>query len=196
MIPALIGSRRRLFVTHAATALDAHGAVVTAGGRVLSVTALGEDIAAARAGAYAAADMISSMANSCGTTSPRHRADEHRRGTGSSRSTRAPRSRLRRRAEPASLAATRAEIQDLDVDEPQVAILMVKSNLPAMERPRPELTERGIRSETRVMSAHREPDVVADYAKNAKLRGIRVIIAGAGCRRRCRASSPPTPSCR
>jgi 5-(carboxyamino)imidazole ribonucleotide mutase len=84
-------------------------------------------------------------------------------------------------AEPASLAATRAEIQELDVDEPQVAILMgSQSDLPAMEKAETELTERGIRSETRVMSAHREPDVVADYAKNAKLRGIRVIIAGAG----------------
>ena len=83
--------------------------------------------------------------------------------------------------EPASLAATRAEIQELAVDEPQVAILMgSKSDLPAMEKAETELTERGIRSETRVMSAHREPDVVADYAKNAKLRGIRVIIAGAG----------------
>ncbi len=30
------------------------------------------------------------------------------------------------------------------------------------------------------MSAHREPDVVADYAKNARMRGLRVIIAGAG----------------
>ncbi len=30
------------------------------------------------------------------------------------------------------------------------------------------------------MSAHRDPDTVADYAKNAKLRGLRVIIAGAG----------------
>jgi len=48
-----------LFVTHAGTALDADGDVVTAGGRVLSVTALGDDIAAARVGAYAAADMIS-----------------------------------------------------------------------------------------------------------------------------------------
>jgi phosphoribosylamine--glycine ligase len=45
-------------VTHAGTAFDADGAVVTAGGRVLSVTALGSDAAAARAGAYAAADMI------------------------------------------------------------------------------------------------------------------------------------------
>jgi 5-(carboxyamino)imidazole ribonucleotide mutase len=32
----------------------------------------------------------------------------------------------------------------------------------------------------RVMSAHREPDVVADYSKNARMRGLRVIIAGAG----------------
>ena len=32
----------------------------------------------------------------------------------------------------------------------------------------------------RVMSAHRDPDTVADYAKNAKMRGLRVIIAGAG----------------
>jgi phosphoribosylaminoimidazole carboxylase PurE protein len=49
-----------------------------------------------------------------------------------------------------------------------------------MEAAEKELTERGIRSEVRVMSAHREPDKVADYAKNAHMRGIRVIIAGAG----------------
>ena len=30
------------------------------------------------------------------------------------------------------------------------------------------------------MSAHRDPDTVAEYAKNARLRGLRVIIAGAG----------------
>ncbi len=45
-------------VTHAGTARDGAGAVLTAGGRVLSVTALGGDIAAARASAYAAAEMI------------------------------------------------------------------------------------------------------------------------------------------
>ncbi len=44
-------------VTHAGTA-DRDGAVVTAGGRVLNVTALGEDRGTARAAAYAAADMI------------------------------------------------------------------------------------------------------------------------------------------
>jgi 5-(carboxyamino)imidazole ribonucleotide mutase len=79
------------------------------------------------------------------------------------------------------LAETAVEITQLDADEPRVAILMgSKSDLPAMERAETELTERGIRSETRVMSAHREPDTVADYAKNARLRGIKVIIAGAG----------------
>ena len=45
-------------VTHAGTGRSRDGAVVTAGGRVLSVTALGGDAAAARAAAYAAADMI------------------------------------------------------------------------------------------------------------------------------------------
>jgi 5-(carboxyamino)imidazole ribonucleotide mutase len=79
------------------------------------------------------------------------------------------------------MSETVAEIEELKVDAPQVAILMgSKSDMPAMEKAEQELTERGIRSETRVMSAHREPDVVADYARNAKLRGLRVIIAGAG----------------
>jgi phosphoribosylamine--glycine ligase len=45
-------------VTHAGTARAPDGAIVTAGGRVLSVTGLGDDPAAARAAAYAAADMI------------------------------------------------------------------------------------------------------------------------------------------
>ncbi len=44
-------------VTHAGTALE-DGNIVTAGGRVLNVTALGEDREAARSAAYAAADQI------------------------------------------------------------------------------------------------------------------------------------------
>jgi phosphoribosylamine--glycine ligase len=48
----------RAEVTHAGTALDGQGDVVTAGGRVLNVTALGADARAARAAAYAAADVI------------------------------------------------------------------------------------------------------------------------------------------
>jgi phosphoribosylaminoimidazole carboxylase PurE protein len=74
-----------------------------------------------------------------------------------------------------------AELEELDVDAPQVGIVMgSKSDLPGMEAAEKELTDRGIRCETRVMSAHREPDKVADYARNARMRGIRVIIAGAG----------------
>ena len=50
-----------------------------------------------------------------------------------------------------------------------------------MEAAEKELIERGIRCEVRVMSAHREPDKVAEYARNAQdARGLRVIIAGAG----------------
>ena len=55
-----------------------------------------------------------------------------------------------------------------------------KSDMAAMEQAEAGAHRAGIRSETRVMSAHRDPDTVADYAKNAKMRGIRVIIAGAG----------------
>jgi phosphoribosylamine---glycine ligase len=47
-----------VWVTHAGTARGADGSIVTAGGRVLGVTGLGADAAAARESAYAAADMI------------------------------------------------------------------------------------------------------------------------------------------
>jgi 5-(carboxyamino)imidazole ribonucleotide mutase len=73
------------------------------------------------------------------------------------------------------------EFDDLDVDAPRVGIVMgSKSDMPVMEKAGQELEERGIRYEIRVMSAHRDPETVADYAKNAKFRGLRVIIAGAG----------------
>jgi len=74
-----------------------------------------------------------------------------------------------------------AEFEDLDVDTPRVGIVMgSKSDMPVMEKAAKELDERGIRNELRVMSAHRDPDDVAEYAKNAQMRGLRVIIAGAG----------------
>ena len=73
------------------------------------------------------------------------------------------------------------ELEEIEVDAPQVGIVMgSKSDLERMEAAEKELIERGIRCEVRVMSAHREPDKVADYARNARMRGIRVIIAGAG----------------
>jgi 5-(carboxyamino)imidazole ribonucleotide mutase len=73
------------------------------------------------------------------------------------------------------------EFAELDVDTPLVGIVMgSKSDMETMEKAGKELEDRGIRYEIRVMSAHRDPDTVADYAKNAKMRGLRVIIAGAG----------------
>ena len=81
--------------------------------------------------------------------------------------------------------STQTEVEtmfdELDVDAPIVGIVMgSKSDMPVMEKAGKELEERGIRYEIRVMSAHRDPEVVADYAKNARMRGLKVIIAGAG----------------
>jgi len=79
------------------------------------------------------------------------------------------------------LAEPAVAFSELEVDAPRVGIVMgSKSDLPVMEAAEKELSDRGIRSEVRVMSAHREPDQVAEYARNAKLRGLRVVIAGAG----------------
>jgi 5-(carboxyamino)imidazole ribonucleotide mutase len=74
-----------------------------------------------------------------------------------------------------------AEFAELDVDTPLVGIIMgSKSDMPEMEKAGEVLAEKGIRYEVRVMSAHRDPDTVSDYCKNARMRGLRVIIAGAG----------------
>ena len=82
---------------------------------------------------------------------------------------------------PMEESEVQAQLDDIDVDAPRVGIVMgSKSDMEAMEKAARELEQRGILHEVRVMSAHREPDVVADYAKNAHMRGLRVIIAGAG----------------
>jgi 5-(carboxyamino)imidazole ribonucleotide mutase len=71
--------------------------------------------------------------------------------------------------------------EGMEVDAPRVGIIMgSESDKPAMEPAGKELKERGIRFEVRVLSAHRDPEAVADYARNAHMRGLRVIIAGAG----------------
>ena len=82
---------------------------------------------------------------------------------------------------PDPLAEAEAQLEAIDVDQPLVGIVMgSKSDMETMEKAAHELEARGILHEIRVMSAHREPDVVAEYAKNARMRGLRVIIAGAG----------------
>jgi phosphoribosylaminoimidazole carboxylase PurE protein len=82
---------------------------------------------------------------------------------------------------PVTQTAVEDEFAGLDVNTPQVGIVMgSKSDMPVMEKAARELDDRGILNELRVMSAHRDPDTVAEYAKNARMRGLRVIIAGAG----------------
>ena len=73
------------------------------------------------------------------------------------------------------------EIDEIQADAPLVGIIMgSKSDMEKMRKAEAVLDEYGIRSEVRVMSAHRDPDTVSEYCKNAKMRGLKVIIAGAG----------------
>jgi len=62
-----------------------------------------------------------------------------------------------------------------------VGIIMgSKSDLPIMQEAIDILTELGIAHEVEIVSAHRTPERMYEYAKTAEERGIRVIIAGAG----------------
>lgn len=64
---------------------------------------------------------------------------------------------------------------------PRVAIIMGSdSDLPVMAGAAEALDLLGVRHEMRVVSAHRTPLEMADYAQSAAGRGLRVIIAGAG----------------
>jgi 5-(carboxyamino)imidazole ribonucleotide mutase len=54
------------------------------------------------------------------------------------------------------------------------------SDLPVMQEAIDILKELKIAIEVKIVSAHRTPDLMFDFAKNAHLRGIKVIIAGAG----------------
>ena len=65
--------------------------------------------------------------------------------------------------------------------EPRVGILIgSQSDLEVMEHCQAQLAELGIDAELRVLSAHRTPDAVREYARAAERRGIRVLVAGAG----------------
>jgi 5-(carboxyamino)imidazole ribonucleotide mutase len=67
------------------------------------------------------------------------------------------------------------------VSQPLVGIIMgSESDLPVMEKASAVLEELGVPYERTVVSAHRTPERLFDYAKSAEQRGIRVIIAGAG----------------
>jgi len=73
------------------------------------------------------------------------------------------------------------EGQYLRVMNKSVGIIMGSaSDLPVMEGAQRVLRELGVTSEMTVVSAHRTPDRMVDYARGAAERGIGVIIAGAG----------------
>lgn len=66
-------------------------------------------------------------------------------------------------------------------DKPLVGVVMgSRSDWPTMKLASQYLSQMGVAHETKVVSAHRTPDRLVDYAKSAEARGIKVIIAGAG----------------
>lgn len=67
------------------------------------------------------------------------------------------------------------------LSHPLVGIVMGSdSDLPVMKEAAETLEEFGVAAEVRVISAHRTPDAAFEWARGAKGRGIKVIIAGAG----------------
>jgi phosphoribosylaminoimidazole carboxylase PurE protein len=66
-------------------------------------------------------------------------------------------------------------------ESPLVGILVgSESDRERMQPALDELAANGIAHELEVRSAHRDPDAVAEYARTARERGLRVLIAGAG----------------
>ena len=80
---------------------------------------------------------------------------------------------------------TRTEVetilQGIEMEPVHVGIVMgSESDREVMEAACRELDERKIKYELNVLSAHRDPDKVAHYAKTAQSRGLKVLIGGAG----------------
>jgi phosphoribosylaminoimidazole carboxylase PurE protein len=81
-------------------------------------------------------------------------------------------------AEPVPAAEVKHLWEELEQDGPQVGIVLgSESEREVMEAAIVELQERAISYEMTVLSAHGDPRAVAEYASNASLRGLRVLIA-------------------
>ena len=96
------------------------------------------------------------------------------------------------------MPAVEEAFEEIDVDEPLVGIIMgSKNDKPKMQPAGEALHEPGIRYEVRVMSAHRDPELVREYCTQRADAGPegdhrrRRDVGGAA-----RASPPPTPTCR
>jgi 5-(carboxyamino)imidazole ribonucleotide mutase len=80
-----------------------------------------------------------------------------------------------------TMSEVEAMLQGIEMSPKLVAIVMgSESDREVMEAAARELDEQKISYEMHVMSAHRDPDMVAQFAKQAQARGFRVVIAGAG----------------
>jgi 5-(carboxyamino)imidazole ribonucleotide mutase len=81
---------------------------------------------------------------------------------------------------PDPMPAVESAFEEIEVDAPLVGIIMAsKEDKPRMQGAGQALEDAGIRYEVRVMSAHRDPEKVREYCHNARMRGLKVIIAGA-----------------
>jgi len=79
------------------------------------------------------------------------------------------------------MSEVEAMLQGIEMSPKLVAIIMgSESDREVMEAAARELDERKISYELHVMSAHRDPDKVVQFAKQAQARGFKVVIAGAG----------------
>ena len=84
-------------------------------------------------------------------------------------------------AEPAIETEVAVQLAEIEIDAPRVGIIMgSNSDMDVMDGAARVLREAEVHHEVRVMSAHREPELVAEYCRNARMRGLRVIVAGAG----------------
>jgi 5-(carboxyamino)imidazole ribonucleotide mutase len=74
-----------------------------------------------------------------------------------------------------------AILQGIQLEPVLVGIVMgSESDREVMEKATAELDERKIKYEVNVLSAHRDPEKVAHYARTAQSRGLKVLIGGAG----------------
>jgi len=74
-----------------------------------------------------------------------------------------------------------SSIKQAGETSPLVSVIMgSRSDWATLSAASEMLTELGIAHESRIISAHRTPDLLFDFASKAEARGIRVIIAGAG----------------
>ena len=84
-------------------------------------------------------------------------------------------------ADPITETDVAVQLAEIETDLPLVGIIMgSKSDMDVMDGAASVLRDADVHHEVRVMSAHREPESVAEYCRNARMRGLRVIIAGAG----------------